>query len=206
MAFTRVNIAIKPPQEVIEEAIKISNQIGKETEPFFILDGINFFPHITIYSPEYPDNNLDQVYKTVNEITSSTDRFVTTFTSFNSHLGYIDIALEKTEQWEKLHEAVVNKLNPYRENHVREKYKSSEELSNYSEIQQKYILDFGYSEVFSAFRPHLTITRLKDEQVAKEVVDKLNLQVHSFQVKELAAYLMGSHGTCTKLIREFSLK
>jgi hypothetical protein len=31
MAFTRVNIAIKPPQEVTEQAIKLSHEISKET-------------------------------------------------------------------------------------------------------------------------------------------------------------------------------
>ncbi len=68
MAFTRVNIAVRPPEEVIEEAIKISNEISKEAEPFFILDDDTFFPHITIYSPEYPAKNLDKVLETVEKI------------------------------------------------------------------------------------------------------------------------------------------
>lgn len=206
MAFTRVNIAVKPSQDVLEQVIKLSGEISKEAETFFVLDGLSYFPHITIYSPEYPNKNLDQIFNTVKEIVSKTEPFIATFTSFSSHLGYIDIALEKTEIWEELHEVIVQRLNPYRENHIREKYKSSEELNNYSTILQEYIFGYGYSEVLTAFRPHLTITRLKDERKAKEIVKKLNFQIQSFKVTILAAYLMGSHGTCTGLIQEFPLK
>ena len=206
MSFTRINLVVKPPQDVLKQAIQISSNISKEADTFFVLDGVNFFPHITIYSPEYPSHNLDKVYKKVEEIAFHTKPFIATFTSFNAHLGYVDIELEKTIEWENLHEVFVHKLNPFRENHIREKYKFPEELRLYSELQQKYILDYGYSEIFTAFRPHLTITRLKDKEMAKEVVKKLQFVIHSFEVNTLAAYLMGNNGTCIRLIREFALK
>jgi 2'-5' RNA ligase len=204
MAFTRINIAVKPPQEIIEQAIEISHKISKDVETYFVLDGLNYFPHLTLYSPEFPDTNLDHVFKAVAEIASQTKSFMAAISSCNSHGGYIDLAIEKTESWEKLHTMIIEQLNPLRENHIREKYHS--ELKNYSPIQQEYIQNYGYSEVFTAFRPHLTITRVKDEAKAEEIVKQLHFPLHSFQVTEIAAYTMGEHGTCTDIIKEFSLQ
>lgn len=204
MAFTRINIAVKPPQEVAEQVVALSKDIGTHKESFFVLDGLHYFPHLTLYSPEYPEKNVDEILLATENIVAGTEPFTATSTLFNSHLGYIDLAMEKTDLWEKLHEAVVTRLNPYRENHIRDKYLS--ELARYSSIQQKYIQAYGYSEVFTTFRPHITITRLKDEARAKELAQNLTTPFQSFQVTELAAYTMGDHGSCTGIIKEFPLQ
>lgn len=204
MAFTRINIAVKPPHEVVEQVIALSKDLGTHEESFFVLDGLHYFPHLTLYSPEYPEKNIADVLSSVEEIVSQTKSFTATVTFVNSHLGYIDLAIEKTAAWDMVHKTVVDRLNPYREGHIREKYTSKFEA--YSPKQQEYIQEYGYSEVFSTFRPHLTIIRLKDEERAEEVAKKLNFPLHSFQVTELAAYTMGDHGTCTGIIKEFSIK
>lgn len=206
MAFTRINIAVKPSQEVTAEAIKLSRKISKNAEAYFVLDELNFLPHITIYSPEYPNKNLKKILNAVGEVTFSLKPFTATFNFFDSHLGYIDMVLQKTKSWERLHELIVKKLNSYREDHIREKFKSPTELVNYTPIQQKHILKYGYPEIFTTFRPHLTIIQLKNSSPAKEIVRNLNFPVQSFQITKIAAYLMGNHGTCTKIVREYSLK
>lgn len=205
MSFIRINIAVKPNSEVCQQVIDLSRKISSENEVLFVSDGINFLPHITLYSPEYPEYNFEKVLETVEHISKDMRQFEAKFSLFSSHLGYVDIALDKTNEWMNLHNLVVNQLNPLRDNHLREKYKHPKELAKYSSEQQNYILQFGYAEVFNAFRPHLTLSRLKDERTAKEIVASLQFPLKSFTVDTVAAYAMGDHGTCTKVIKEFPI-
>ena len=206
MTFTRIDIALKPSREVTTEALRLSKEIDQEAGAYFVLDAINYFPHVTLYSTEYPEKNLNDIFEVANTIAMSTPSFTATFTTSYSHRGYIDISIKKTQELEMLHENIVNKLNPFRENHLREKYTSPTELAGYSLQQQKYIQNYGYSEVFDAFRPHLTIARLKHETLAKVITQKLNFSPESFPATTIAAYSMGSHGTCTKILKEFPLQ
>lgn len=206
MTFTRIDVAIKPSREVTTEALRLSKEINQKAEAYFALDETNYFPHITLYSTEYPDKNLNEIFETVNIIATNTPSFTAAFTSSRTHRGYIDISIKKSQELKKLHEHLVNSLNPFRENHLREKYTSPTELANYSSQQQEYIQTYGYSEVLDAFRPHLTITRLKNDDLAKAITQKLNFPPESFPVTTIAAYSMGSHGTCTKILEEFPLQ
>lgn len=206
MTFTRIDVAIKPSSEVTSEALRLSKEINQKAGTYFVLDAINYFPHVTLYSAEYPDKNLNEIFKTVNTITTNTPPFTAAFTSSHTHRGYIDISIKKSQELKRLHEHLVNSLNPLRENHLREKYTSPTELANYSSQQQEYIQNYGYSEVLDGFRPHLTITRLKNENLAKVITQKLNFPPESFPVTTIAAYSMGSHGTCTKILKEFPLQ
>jgi hypothetical protein len=47
---------------------------------------------------------------------------------------------------------------------------------------------------------------LKDEAVAKEIAASLQFPTKGFTVETVAAYTMGNHGTCTGVIKEFSIK
>lgn len=206
MSFIRVNIAIKPSSEVTKQALQLSEEINKKADAYFILDGRNFFPHLTLYSPEYPERNLNEVLATISDIAKQSPSFTTSKSSLSSHLGYIDVAFDKSQEWVQLHELVMNALNPLRENHLREKYKHPEELAKYSKDQQEYIQKYGYAEVLTTFRPHLTLSRLKDEAIAKEIAAGLHFPIESFRIDTIAAYTMGDYGTCIKLIKEFSMK
>lgn len=201
----RINIAVKLPRDIFGEVIELSNEISKDNDAYFALDGSNFIPHITLYSPEYPSENIDKVLNTASQIIKNTLAFTARFTEIRSHFGYIDIALGKTEEWIDLHERIVNELNPLRDGHLREKYLDSEELKQYTNQQQEYIKKYGYPEVLNSFTPHLTVGRLRDEVLAKEVARSLDFPFKDFQVTHLAAFTMGDHGTCNGLIKEWSL-
>lgn len=204
-SYVRVNIAVQPPEEVLKEAVSLSQKISKDANTYFTLDASKLFPHITLYSPEYPIKNLDTVYKTVNNITKTFSPFNVHFNTFRSHLGYIDIAFEKTDEWIGLHKQIVNSLNPLRENHLRDEYLNEDELKKYNQVEQKHIRKYGYSEVFDTFTPHLTLTRLLSEDEAKKTISNLNFSKKEFQANKLAAYSMGSHGTCTEILKEFRM-
>jgi hypothetical protein len=77
--FLRVNTAFKPPKEVVKRAIGLSRKISKNNKAVFVLDGLQYHPHITIYSPEYPAANLNKVLKVVQNVAESTAKILFVF-------------------------------------------------------------------------------------------------------------------------------
>lgn len=206
MSYFRINITVRPTVEIQEAAIKLSKQIADETGAYFILDNINYFPHITIYSPELPEKNKAQIFESIEEIASNSLPFEATIDKLSTHKGYIDYQIKKDENWLKLHEQIINTINPLRENHIRAKFSNPEELAKLTEEQQNYILKFGYPEVFNTYRPHVTISRIRDENKAEALISKLEFNPTTFLANNLTVFTMGEHGTCTSIIKEYNFK
>lgn len=204
--FQRINIAVRVPGNVSREVMALSKGIGKANESYFVLNASSALPHITLYSPEYPVQRIPEVLETVRRIAASTKPFTAHFTQVDSHRGYIDLALENTAAWVNLHTTVVQALNPLRDGHLRAKYLDQNELKNYSPSQQENMNIFGSVEVGASFRPHLTLVKLADSTAAKEVAEGVQLPVKPFAVATLAAFTMGEHGTCRKVVAQWELK
>lgn len=205
--FLRVNTAFKPSEEIAKKAIDLSRKISKNNKAVFVLDGVHFHPHITIYSPEYPASNLNKVLKVVQKVAESTAKIPFIFKQIKSVQGFIVVYFEESSEIKHLHEEVVTKLNPLREGHLMKKYQPGADYHlKFSSKQQENIEKYGYHRAMDLYRPHLTITRLQDASSAKIVACHLNWKVPQFTVEKLAIYVTGDHGTCRELIHEFPLK
>jgi len=194
--FVRLNTAFKPPENIAEKAIGLSREISKNNEVFFVLDGIQFYPHITIYSPEYPEKNLDKMLEKVAEIASTTEKFKLTLKGISSSQGFISIKFDYTQEIKKIHEGIVLELNSLREGHIREKYTADDYKMSFTQEQQENIKKYGYPDSMSLYSPHLTIIRLKDESLAKTISEEIKWDIPEFTVEKIAIYKMGEHGTC----------
>jgi 2'-5' RNA ligase len=59
--YIRLNIAIIPSREVAEAVIGLSEKLSGSGKPGFVLDGRDFIPHITCYSPEFPSRKKEKI-------------------------------------------------------------------------------------------------------------------------------------------------
>ncbi len=203
MNFIRLNTAFVPPREVSEKAIELSRAIRNLAETHFVLDGVNFYPHVTIYPPEYPEEKVSEVLGAVEQIAKSISPARFKYSRIDSLQGYVGISFEHTSEIKAIHKQVVEALNPLREEHIREKY--SEYQMQFTAAQLKNIAEYGYPDAMSLYDPHLTITRLKDESKAEELVSTINWDILEFVVSKIGVYKSGEHGTCKELIKEFNL-
>ena len=78
-------------------------------------------------------------------------------------------------------------------------------FSSYPAEEQKSLTLYGYLNAMNLFRPHLTITRLQEGNVAL-AAQRLKGVTFTFRAKTLALCQLGEHGTCGKLLEEFELK
>ena len=204
--FVRLNITFKLPENIAEKAIGLSREISKNNEAFFVLDNVQFHPHITIYSPEYPEKNLGKALEKVAEIASNTEKVNLTLKGIISGQGFIGVKFNYTQEIKKIHERIVLELNSLREGYIREKYTVDDYKMNFTQEQQENIKKYGYPDSMGLYLPHLTIIRLKDEQLAKAVLEEIRWDILEFTIEKVAIYEMGEHGTCRELVKKFNLK
>jgi 2'-5' RNA ligase len=202
--FIRINITFIPSIEIVEIIKKLSKKISNKESSYFVIDNQNFFPHITIYSLEYLIKNLEKVFSQVEEFSKKLSAIKFVFKKITTKRGYVGIELDYTKELKNIHEILVRRLNGLREGHIDKKYIDSYGI-NFSEEKRKNIQKYGYPNLMSLYHPHMTITRLKNEQAAEKIAKKIEWTVKDFVVNKLGAYKMGENGTCVELLREFDL-
>lgn len=201
--FVRINIAFMPPADVAGEVARLSMEIGDKEESCFVIDNQNFYPHITIYGVEFPAHNLERVLSDVEELAKNLLAIQFKFKKVATEEGYIGIECEGTEEIANTQKAIIEKLNSLREGHIREKdRKQNMELSERDRNIQKY----GHPDIMSLYKPHVTIIRLQDKQVAQRVAAEIKWPTKEFTLDRIGAFRMGPNGTCVELIKEFKLE
>ena len=201
--FIRLNVVIKPPAKIVEEIIKLSQSIADKYSHEFVLDGKNFYPHITVYSPLYPEKNLKKVVNKVGCFIDDFEVINLKIKKIKAGQAYIGVEFEYTDEIKKFHELIVKKLNPLREGNYKSEYDVSDYRMKISEEKKKNIAKYGYPNAMTLYRPHMTIIRLKNEAEAKKVASKINWKIKNFKTDAIAVYKMGEHGTCIELVKEF---
>lgn len=203
--YVRLNAILVIPEEIETAAIDLSKKLGDENEALFILGREQCQPHITVYSPEYPKSAQEEVVAVVKRVATPMEPIRLHVVGASSGQGYIGLQVSLTPEIKQLHENLVAQLNPLRGGRVRGTYAPDYHLK-FSDEQIKNIEAYGYHNAMSLYHPHLTLIRLQNEQRAKEIAQTLEWPHQDVIVKAIAVYEMGEHGTCQKLVREFSLK
>lgn len=194
-----------PPANVAESVARLSDDIGKKYETFFTIDNQNIFPHITIYSPEYPAHNFEKVLEAIEKIAGEFSPLKFIFREVKAGQRFVTLDFDYPEEIKRIHEKIVEKLNPLRENHIRQKYTDSY-MMKFSEEKKENIRKYGYPNSMAFYHPHMSLARLKDADLAEKVAKEIQWPEKEFKVEKLGAYKMGKHGACVELVKEFSLR
>lgn len=191
-----------PPSEIARGVEKLSLEINKKEEAYFVLDSKSFYPHITIYGVEFPTRNLEKVFSEVESLAKKLVGVKFTFQKVATEKGYIGIECDCTEEFRAAHETIIEKLNPLRDGHIREK--DNQKSSEFSEKEEN-IQKYGHPEVMNLYKPHVTVIRLKDERVAEKTAAEIKWPVKEFVLDRIGIFKMGENGTCIELLKEFKL-
>jgi len=208
MKYKRLNIILIVDNKSRKKALNLASSIGMGKKEVFHIDDKNYFTHITIYSPEFPEKNTPKVIKAIEEISEGMDKFDLLVVGLNAEDGFVIINFEKTDRVAKTHETVVNALNQFRNGKIREKYLNEIKEGKYSKEQVEMIQKYGYPNVLKLYRPHLTLGRLTSQEVAERVVGNLNSSndLKTMKIIGIGISEMSPNGTCTNIIKEFDLK
>ena len=170
-----------------------------------MLDGKNYFPHISIYPPEFPEQGLDKIISEVIKISKSVKPFKLTFKDILYEEGFLGINFKNDKKVKELHLMVLESINPLREDLMRDKYKDKKFLGKQTKIAKGYIIKYGYPRVLDLYIPHLTLIRFDSLKSSDEVISKIKWDKNEIEVSKLGIFEMGDNGTCIKLIKEIFL-
>lgn len=204
MKSKSINIVLLPSKEVSKKSIKISKDI-KRSGGIFVLDDKNFFTHISIYMLEVPIKNISKIKTALKNLTENTKPLKIIATNYRKNpTGYIDIEYKKSKNILDLQKEIIEIINPYRENILREQDKNR--LASLPTPQQKILKKYGYRSIGKYFSPHITFSRIKKLENLENILLKEDMNEFSFEAKEIGLFELGENGTCVKPIKIFKLK
>ena len=203
IAYKPYNVVLLPPKEVNEEAIRLSKLIAKSFAVEFVLDGKNFYPHLTLFQLSIPIKSLPVINDLLKDTLKSTieTKFDKYFAAQN---GFISWDCQINQQLLELHKKVINKTNHFRKNRpLPSKKLQYNFLTTKDNIQIK---KFGSSGLLGNFRPHITLARLKDGSHYKEALSLLPFKKPLLvKFKQAAIGELSTHGTVVKIISVYKL-
>ena len=201
--FIRLNVAFRIPDDIAKVVIDLSREIAEKEETYFVLDGVEYFPHISNYSVEFPEKNLDKVIRAVEDLSKEFSPVEFIFEKNKANGGWIAPYFTYTQQLKDIQAKFVEKLNFLRENRIKEKILTDERFS--SKDEKENIERYGHPWVLELYDPHLTITKLKDAMTAEKIANEMKWTIASFTSDAIGIFVSGEHGTCRKLLKEFKL-
>ncbi len=184
MKLKSFNVAIYPSLRISKKAINISKKLKKKGG-LFVLDGRNYFPHITLYMTEFPLKNVPKIRKLLREIAGKTKPFRLNSLKYQqSRDGYIEVAYRKSKPIREFQKKIIALLNPLREGLLLPKDKA--QINKLSRIRQHNIKRYGYRSVGAEFPPHLTFTKL--EKFNKSALTNIPKSIFSFKVDRIGLF------------------
>lgn len=200
-----LNIAILPSDEVIAQAIEMSEKIAGEVGSRFILNFDNLIPHITIYQAQYPSKNMDKVRNIVRDLSLEQKLFEIKLDVITVSYGtFLFWNCKKSLTLQNLQKRAVELANPLREGLIPPSLSDVTGLSRGDKYDVKH---FGALLIGPRYEQHITVTRLNKEDDAQKAIKVLSgSKKYSFRPKGLILGYLGEHGTVTKIVENFRFK
>ena len=183
--YLAIDIALLPPDEVMDTAIAINKRHGPE----FNLNKTDCLPHITLSQAIINKKDLPEAVSRLKLIASSFKplelkaRFVTNF-----------IEPYKNEKLNNLHKTVMGEFEDLVSYDSREEYFYDDYVR---ETSLGYVRDYRTKYALSNYYPHLTLGITKPVKKIPDI---------DFSVKRLVICHLGNYNTCRKILVEVKLR
>lgn len=199
---TLINVCVIPDERVSNECVDIS-QSFKSEDTLFVLDGNNFFAHMTAFMARFPDDSIDNVVNGVESALKLVSSFRCEHTGYFMTAGrYLEASYRKSDDFMNLHEEIINNVadlrinpgNPHEEGY----------FTPYTAEQQQNARETGYDLARSLYRPHVTLTRYREGGVPS-VFPAIAAADLSFNLGKVCVYKADDNGAVYELIKEFQV-
>ena len=198
------DVVLLPNDELGQKAIYAS-QLLKTYNSFFTLEIGKFYPHMSLYMLQLNEDDIRKIEVELSKISNDFHVFIAKATTYSLGegfgVGYVDPEYEATVELHDLQQKVIEVINPLRSG-MRES--DIAKMQDATGIKLENLQKYGYPAIGKLFRPHITLTRLKEHRA--EVLDVLP-EINTFDgtFDRIGLFVMGENGTCIKKISEFSL-
>lgn len=200
---TDLNVVILPDTETRDRLVSWSNTLADTFPTLYRLNSTDKLPHFSLYSAQYPAKNIPTITEQLSQIAQESGEMEAEFDGFSIFSGYVFYDALKTDPIMTLHERVVDSLNPLREGQISDVQRS---LTGLTAAQQQAIDEYGYVSVKDLYMPHISITKLPNDELAREAIAVLPHEKLSFRVGSIALAPFAPLGLCPGIIQEFPFR
>jgi 2'-5' RNA ligase len=189
MTKIAVDIAILPPEEIMEMAIALNREMGDES---LVLDKESCLPHITLCMGVLREEELPKVREAVAGVAREFDPIRLRIEALNGE--YLEFLIGHSQELQRLHEAIMRAAGPYLTQDA-----TAEMCHSPPRINEKslaWINSYRENSAFDRFRPHITVGRGKSEARALDV---------AFTATRIGICQLGDHCTCRKVLGSVEL-
>jgi len=202
---SRINIAIKPPNDVAQYVSKLSLDISQKSKSYFVIDNQHYLSHITMYAPVVDLERIGEISEHLKNNIKHESRLVCRFKGIRIGLRYIGAEMESTNEILELKQNVASLLSSFAVKDLPEKYVDANDYNmKFNEESLQAIRQYGSVAMYN-FHPHFTISRLRDEKEAVEIGNSIKWEVEEFTASSIGIYQMGDNGTCIRLLNKLTI-
>ena len=205
MSSLPCDIVLLPSLKLANKAIEASNAT-RQYESFFTLENGKFYPHMSLYMFQLNEADISKVEEVLTKIAKDFNVVSAKATTYSLGegfgVGYVDPEYEVTDEQSNLQDSVIEAVNPIREGMRESDIKKMRDAEG---LKLENLQNYGYPAVGDLFRPHMTLTRLKEHN--PKVLELLPQDISTFNgvFDRLGLFEMGDNGTCIRKIAEFEL-
>lgn len=169
-----LSIRVLYPADINQKISEIQRKLGLFYRAKFMTPGC------TIGVFRLPESNALSSFDAFRDALTSKNipTFLCSFTEMikkeKSEKSLILLAMEKNEALQNIHNSVVEAIQPFRENLMREKDLRRIREAKLQENEIKKLKEFGYTYVFDLFEPHCTLGMVNIENFEKYNSDPEN--------------------------------
>ena len=194
------NLVLLPDQQLAEKAINLS-RILAQFDSYFVLEEGKCFPHVSMYKFQLNASDIPEVGRILAAISQSIFPFQLRAEKYSfEHDGYhfVDVQYEKTAELLELQGTVIEALNPIRADM---RAKDRERMQSATGLALEYFQKYGYNLIGELYRPHISLSRLKADNLdVPEVLPDLHYFDGNFV--RLGLFEIGDHGTAVRRLAE----
>lgn len=207
--MTVYDVVLLPPEAVANTSVATSRQLEKDGTKFTLNDS-DALAHLSLFMANFTPENLARAQNELAEIAAKTPALPLTAAAYTHDLeqGMFEITYQGTPDATTLQTAIVTALAPLR-NGIREKDPVGRTLADYvpttsGELRTNFDT-YGYDEIGSFFRPHITFTRFTRYDHTTDVTALPQVETFSAPFTTLALCEMGGNGTCSRIVATWNL-
>ena len=189
MGKIAIDVVLLPPMEISEKCVSMSCKLFEGTKNgIVVLDSKTCLPHISLAMGCVDEKDLGVVSEKIRDVSSRFLPLDLKLEGINVHSDITDLAVEKIEGIQKLHEEIMNVVEPYlKEGSLEALYQNplpSEKTINW-------VMNYKNNSSFENFHPHITIGYGE----LKDVDFPIN-----FTADEIAICHLGRYCTCRNVL------
>ncbi len=201
------NVAILPPTDVWNYAVALGREIKKKADVYFVIDGKEYLPHITLYHIAVSDKDFFSFSAVIERIIEH-QIFSSIETRGIRGDKSIEISLSKPKWLEELEKDIILNTAKYYDpkfDHIaywrsQPGFKVIDEVVNSDAFKR--FKDFQFGDSYS---PHITLSVLKPGEDKAKLIDYLPKKYFNFTPQKIAICRMREFWQCYEVIKEFNI-